>query len=71
MARALLHSGPTGQSLARVSLMGGVKLPTGDSERLSEELEAHDPEGAAKAAHGGAGLISGHDPLSVPARPTS
>lgn len=61
IARALLHSGFTDEGLVRASLMGGVKFPTGDSERLSEELAAHDLEGGAKAAHGGAGLISGHD----------
>jgi hypothetical protein len=34
----------TGRTVTRWDLLGGFKLPTGDSDRLAEELEPHDEE---------------------------
>jgi hypothetical protein len=38
LGRVLVHSFVTERSVFRFSLLGGVKFPTGDSERLAEEL---------------------------------
>ena len=76
LGHVLVHSVVTESSVFRFSLLGGLKLPTGDSEFLGEELaEAHPaglrrlvprhiapetPTGGGVAAHDASG-VHGHD----------
>jgi hypothetical protein len=48
-----------GESIFVWSLLGGVKLPTGDSDRLREELAEHHDEGEEEGEHHGEGLPAG------------
>jgi hypothetical protein len=57
VGHVLAHSVVTESSVFRFSLLGGLKLPTGDSSRLAEELE----EPAAHAAARGVRLVPRHD----------
>jgi hypothetical protein len=61
IGRALVHGGLNEEGLSRVSIIGGVKFPTGDTEWLGQEIESHELIGATKAAHGPNSLISGSD----------
>jgi hypothetical protein len=76
LARVLAHSVVTESSVFRFSLLGGLKLPSGDPELLSEELEEshhgevelrHDTpdtdpdDGGGSAEEGTASGIHGHD----------
>jgi hypothetical protein len=50
------------ESMVRLSLIGGLKFPTGDADRLREESEeGHGHGEAARAAHGHAGHDHGED----------
>jgi hypothetical protein len=52
-AKAVLPAAPEPRFSGAVSLKAGVKFPTGESDRLGEELTAHDHHGfAASAVHG-------------------
>jgi len=58
VARALLFGGLTESGMFRVWLLGGVKLPTGDAERLGDEVEDHEGTDAAAARVTGRTAIS-------------
>jgi hypothetical protein len=58
VADVLAHSIVTETSIFRFSLLGGLKLPTGDSSRILEEL--HETEGPGTPGHPPSG-IHGHD----------
>lgn len=51
LVRAAPFSGPVGSALAHVEVLAGVKTPTGDSDRLAEELD-EEPEEAMLATDG-------------------
>lgn len=53
LLRATPFSGPLGSALAHVEVFAGVKTPTGNSDRLSEEL---DEEAAAEGTEAATGL---------------
>src|SRR5262249_49496776 len=75
IANATAYEGMLSQGLFRFTLLGGLKLPTGDSALLGEELEEDDHAAAASAlralrprhaegagaANGTANAIHGHD----------
>lgn len=60
LGNVLAHSVVTETSIFRFSVLGGLKLPTGDSSRLAEELEEGDESHATSAQHPESG-IHGHD----------
>jgi len=71
LARATPFSRKVGQALVHAELFAGLKLPTGDSDFLAEELEEHGEEeeetpGARSPRHGDeehedASAVHGHD----------
>ncbi|MGH7858587.1 MAG: hypothetical protein ACREQY_14785 [Candidatus Binatia bacterium] len=64
LGRFAVWSRVTEESLVRLSLLGGVELPTGDSDRLAEELEENhhqDGEEVEPHEHGDESGVHGHD----------
>ncbi len=60
----------TATSTIQLSLIGGLKLPTGDADRLGEEAEEHDEAGTA-AAHGAPqGAAHGTTPVGHGGQPS-
>lgn len=57
LLRATPYSGPVGVALAHVEVFGGVKVPTGDSDRLAEELD-EDHHGEEEEGHHGEELFA-------------
>jgi hypothetical protein len=52
LTRVLAHSVVTDNSVFRFSLLGGIELPTGDADRLGEELRESDDGSAAQVTAG-------------------
>lgn len=59
LVRATPYSGPVGGALAHVEVFGGVKTPTGDSDRLAEELDEDHHEEEEEEGHHGMKLSAG------------